>query len=340
MSSRAHRRAVARPRPALSLARSASRRGRRPGRQPAERASPRAAEWAPQASRRQPPAGRSGTIEPIGGREYPQPRIRRKPPDAARSGGPCPTCDFRFPREPAAGPAVRSPSLRALSSDPARPGSTPGVPRPRCPHHAHLHQWLRPHRPQRLPHPPDHARHAGRPHQRPDRPRDPGAPPEVRHRHRGAFGAEVPPKDEIDPWSCSASTMATSRRVTSIISNASCTTNCLAPLAKVLDDEAFGIESGVMTTVHAYTNDQRIADLPHKDLRRARAAGGEHHPDHTGAARAVGKVLPKLAASSTESRCACRSRRFGRRPGRRRSRRRPRSRRSTRRSRRPRREEG
>lgn len=78
-----------------------------------------------------------------------------------------------------------------------------------------------------------------------------------------------------------------------IVSNASCTTNCLAPLAKVLD-EAFGIERGVMTTVHAYTNDQRVADLPHKDLRRARAAAQNIIPTTTGAARAVGEVLPNL----------------------------------------------
>ncbi len=79
-----------------------------------------------------------------------------------------------------------------------------------------------------------------------------------------------------------------------IISNASCTTNCLAPLAMVLDD-AFGLEHGLMTTVHAYTNDQAILDVPHKDLRRARAAAANIIPTTTGAARAVGKVLPRLA---------------------------------------------
>ncbi len=78
-----------------------------------------------------------------------------------------------------------------------------------------------------------------------------------------------------------------------IISNASCTTNCIAPMAKVLD-EAFGIESGMFTTVHAYTNDQNILDLPHKDMRRARAAGTNIIPTSTGAASAVGKVLPSL----------------------------------------------
>jgi glyceraldehyde 3-phosphate dehydrogenase len=79
-----------------------------------------------------------------------------------------------------------------------------------------------------------------------------------------------------------------------IISNASCTTNCVAPLAKVLHD-AFTIEQGFMTTVHAYTNDQRVLDLPHEDLRRARAAGINLIPTSTGAARAIGLVLPELA---------------------------------------------
>jgi glyceraldehyde 3-phosphate dehydrogenase len=79
----------------------------------------------------------------------------------------------------------------------------------------------------------------------------------------------------------------------SIISNASCTTNCVAPMAKVLDD-AFGIDRGFMTTIHAYTNDQQILDLPHKDLRRARAAAINLIPTSTGAARAIGLVLPQL----------------------------------------------
>jgi glyceraldehyde 3-phosphate dehydrogenase len=78
-----------------------------------------------------------------------------------------------------------------------------------------------------------------------------------------------------------------------VVSNASCTTNCLAPVAKVLH-ENFGIERGLMTTVHAYTNDQQILDLPHKDLRRARAAALSMIPTTTGAARAVGEVLPEL----------------------------------------------
>jgi glyceraldehyde 3-phosphate dehydrogenase len=78
-----------------------------------------------------------------------------------------------------------------------------------------------------------------------------------------------------------------------IISNASCTTNCLAPLAKVIH-ESFGIESGLMTTVHAYTNDQRLLDLPHSDMRRARAAALSMIPTSTGAAKAIGLVLPEL----------------------------------------------
>jgi glyceraldehyde 3-phosphate dehydrogenase len=78
-----------------------------------------------------------------------------------------------------------------------------------------------------------------------------------------------------------------------IISNASCTTNCLAPMAKAIDD-AFGIERGLMTTIHAYTNDQRILDFPHSDLRRARAAAVNMIPTSTGAAKAIALVLPHL----------------------------------------------
>lgn len=78
-----------------------------------------------------------------------------------------------------------------------------------------------------------------------------------------------------------------------IISNASCTTNCLAPMAKVLLDN-FGIKSGLMTTIHSYTNDQKILDLPHKDLRRARAAAVSMIPTTTGAAKAIGSVIPQL----------------------------------------------
>lgn len=79
-----------------------------------------------------------------------------------------------------------------------------------------------------------------------------------------------------------------------IISNGSCTTNCLAPMIKVLDDK-FGVEKGFMTTTHSYTNDQRILDLPHKDLRRARTAGANIIPTTTGAAKTVGKVMKHLA---------------------------------------------
>ena len=104
----------------------------------------------------------------------------------------------------------------------------------------------------------------------------------------------VPPKDAIDAMIVLGVNETTLKGDDLIISNASCTTNCLAPMAKALDD-AFGIQHGLMTTVHAYTNDQRILDLPHKDLRRARAAAQNIIPTSTGAARAVGKVLPKLA---------------------------------------------
>jgi glyceraldehyde 3-phosphate dehydrogenase len=103
----------------------------------------------------------------------------------------------------------------------------------------------------------------------------------------------VPPKDEIDAMIVMGVNEHTLRPEHRLVSNASCTTNCLAPLAKILD-EAFGIEEGFMTTVHAYTNDQRLADVPHKDLRRSRAAATNIIPTTTGAARAVGKVLPQL----------------------------------------------
>jgi glyceraldehyde 3-phosphate dehydrogenase len=103
----------------------------------------------------------------------------------------------------------------------------------------------------------------------------------------------VPAKDEIDETVVLGVNDEALDSGDIIVSNASCTTNCLAPLAKVLDD-AFGIRKGVMTTVHAYTNDQRLADVPHKDLRRSRAATENIIPTTTGAAKAVGKVLPKL----------------------------------------------
>ena len=103
----------------------------------------------------------------------------------------------------------------------------------------------------------------------------------------------VPPKDEIDAMVVMGVNDGGLKPEHRIVSNASCTTNCLAPIAKILDD-GFGIEEGVMTTVHAYTNDQRLADVPHKDLRRSRAAAENIIPTTTGAARAVGKVLPQL----------------------------------------------
>jgi glyceraldehyde 3-phosphate dehydrogenase len=103
----------------------------------------------------------------------------------------------------------------------------------------------------------------------------------------------VPAKDAIDATIVMGVNEAMLKPEHKIISNASCTTNCLAPVAKVLD-EAFGIERGFMTTIHAYTNDQNILDLPHKDLRRARAAALSIIPTTTGAAKAVGEVLPGL----------------------------------------------
>ena len=103
----------------------------------------------------------------------------------------------------------------------------------------------------------------------------------------------VPAKDEIDATIVLGVNDDELKAEHRIVSNASCTTNCLAPIAKVLDD-AFGLEEGFITTVHAYTNDQRLADVPHKDFRRSRAAGENIIPTTTGAARAVGKVLPQL----------------------------------------------
>ena len=103
----------------------------------------------------------------------------------------------------------------------------------------------------------------------------------------------VPAKDEIDATIVLGVNDDELKAEHRIVSNASCTTNCLAPVAKILDD-SFGIEEGFITTVHAYTNDQRLADVPHKDFRRSRAAGENIIPTTTGAARAVGKVLPQL----------------------------------------------
>jgi glyceraldehyde 3-phosphate dehydrogenase len=103
----------------------------------------------------------------------------------------------------------------------------------------------------------------------------------------------VPAKDELDATVVLGVNDDDLGPEDRIVSNASCTTNCLAPVAMVLDD-AFGIKRGVMTTVHAYTNDQRLADVPHKDFRRSRAASENIIPTTTGAAKAVGKVMPAL----------------------------------------------
>ena len=103
----------------------------------------------------------------------------------------------------------------------------------------------------------------------------------------------VPAKDAIDATIVLGVNDSLLRPEHRLILNASCTTNCLAPVAKVLH-ERFGIVKGIITTVHAYTNDQRLADVPHSDLRRSRAATENIIPTTTGAARAVGKVLPEL----------------------------------------------
>lgn len=103
----------------------------------------------------------------------------------------------------------------------------------------------------------------------------------------------VPSKDEIDNMIVIGVNDKSLKDSDKIVSNASCTTNCLAPMVKVLND-AFGVERGLMTTIHGYTNDQRILDLPHSDLRRARAAAENIIPTTTGAAKAVGKIIPEL----------------------------------------------
>ncbi|MHC4423417.1 MAG: type I glyceraldehyde-3-phosphate dehydrogenase [Planctomycetota bacterium] len=103
----------------------------------------------------------------------------------------------------------------------------------------------------------------------------------------------VPAKDEIDATIVLGVNDEMLTKDVKCVSNASCTTNCLAPVAKTIND-AFGIEQGVMTTIHAYTNDQRLADMIHKDLRRARAAAANMIPTTTGAAKAIGKVVPEL----------------------------------------------
>ncbi|TSA36183.1 MAG: type I glyceraldehyde-3-phosphate dehydrogenase [Porphyromonadaceae bacterium] len=103
----------------------------------------------------------------------------------------------------------------------------------------------------------------------------------------------VPAKDEIDNMIVLGVNDASLRPTDRCVSNASCTTNCLAPLVKVLND-SFGIENGFMTTIHSYTNDQMILDAPHKDLRRARSCAVSQIPTTTGAAKAVGKIIPEL----------------------------------------------
>jgi glyceraldehyde 3-phosphate dehydrogenase len=103
----------------------------------------------------------------------------------------------------------------------------------------------------------------------------------------------VPAKDTIDAMIVLGVNEKDLKPEHLCVSNASCTTNCLAPVAKVLNDN-FGIEIGYMTTIHSYTNDQRILDLPHSDLRRARSAALSQIPTTTGAAKAVGKVIPEL----------------------------------------------
>ena len=103
----------------------------------------------------------------------------------------------------------------------------------------------------------------------------------------------VPPKGEIDAMIVLGVNDDMLKPEHKIISNASCTTNCLAPMVKILNDE-FGLERGLMTTVHAYTNDQKVADMIHSDMRRARAAAQNIIPTTTGAAKAAGKVIPEL----------------------------------------------
>jgi len=103
----------------------------------------------------------------------------------------------------------------------------------------------------------------------------------------------VPPKDDVDAIIVCGVNDDTLKSTDVVVSNASCTTNCLAPMAKVIHQN-FGIVRGLMTTTHAYTNDQVVLDIPHSDLRRARAAAHSIIPTTTGAARAVGEVLPEL----------------------------------------------
>lgn len=104
----------------------------------------------------------------------------------------------------------------------------------------------------------------------------------------------VPAKDEIDAMIIVGVNDHMLKPEYRIVSNASCTTNCLAPMVKVLND-SFGIESGIMTTIHSYTADQSLVDAPHKDLRRGRAAAVNIVPTTTGAAKAIGKIIPELS---------------------------------------------
>ena len=126
----------------------------------------------------------------------------------------------------------------------------------------------------------------------------------VKERPKGGYGDHlkngakkvlltVPSKDEIDNMIVLGVNDNDLRDTDESVSNASCTTNCLAPVAKVLNDR-FGIENGLMTTIHAYTNDQKILDAPHTDLRRARSAAVSQIPTTTGAAKAVGRIIPDL----------------------------------------------
>jgi len=103
----------------------------------------------------------------------------------------------------------------------------------------------------------------------------------------------APAKDQLDATIVMGINTGDLKPEHKIVSNASCTTNCLGPLAKVINDN-FGIEKGLMTTIHAYTNDQKVADLMHSDLRRARAAAINIIPTTTGAAKAIGEVIPEL----------------------------------------------
>lgn len=108
----------------------------------------------------------------------------------------------------------------------------------------------------------------------------------------------APAKGDVPAIVLGVNTKTIAESGSDVFSNGSCTTNCLAPMAKVLND-AFGIESGLMTTIHAYTSDQRLQDAPHRDLRRARAAALSTIPTSSGAARTIGKIIPELDGKLT-----------------------------------------